>query len=81
MSKRITLELSEDMAQTLADLVCCIGGEPKDSYRQQTDAIGLALAGAGVHGQNNWRYNRFGDGSIEAQKYPTRDLHVKARRA
>lgn len=45
----VTLELTANEAQFLADLTALIGGHPRRSRRRYADTINLALGKAGVH--------------------------------
>jgi hypothetical protein len=45
----VTLDLTKNEAQFLADILCTIGGDPRKSRRKHADDIATALSGQGFH--------------------------------
>lgn len=45
----VVLELTQDEAQFLMDILCCVGGSPSDSRRKYERSITDVLNEAGVH--------------------------------
>lgn len=60
---RISLDLSEDEAQALADILAKVGGSPERSRRMHAEAVSEALKSAGISWQRHVGVGGYARGS------------------
>lgn len=73
VSKKYTLVLTQEEAETLAVVVALVGGDMEDSPRKHTDAIAKVLLELGIVYRNTAAYRTEPYGTTQFKAYPKPD--------